>query len=78
MGPDQALADLRNALTDYREAAEGDSSDDEHDAASRLADAAEGLDGWLSQGGLVPVDWRHPTTTHVNLPLGALLPDREE
>jgi hypothetical protein len=61
MDPEQALAEARAALADYRTAQTNNRDHrDDHlvvDAADRLADAFEALDGWLSAGGYRPDDW---------------------
>ncbi len=60
MDPDQALKTAREAAKDMHEYEPG--SADWRDAAHELADAFEALDGWLSQGGFQPEDWRPKET----------------
>lgn len=54
MDPNQTLHDLRTALVDYRAATSVGASDA---AADRLADRAEALDTWLTNGGFPPDAW---------------------
>ena len=54
MDPDEALRQLRTAIRDYRDAT---SIAAFQDAAHRLADHAEALDGWLRGGGFLPAEW---------------------
>ena len=62
MDPDEALAEIRDALAVYY----GGQSVSEHlagvdrqeEAARVLAERFEALDGWLSKGGFLPWAWR--------------------
>ena len=54
MDPDEALRQLRTAIRDYRNATSIAASED---AADRLAEHAEALDGWLRGGGFLPAEW---------------------
>lgn len=54
MDPNEALRALRAALADFDTALD---ADDANQAAMRLYDAADALDGWLSKGGFPPQDW---------------------
>jgi len=55
MDPDEALKNARLALVQLRCAEEGRVA---IEAGDMLADAFEALDGWLSNGGFPPKDWR--------------------
>lgn len=57
MDPDEALQQLREALSVAREAAEGDSNDAEIEAWQEVGDCVEALDDWLSKGGFLPGGW---------------------
>jgi hypothetical protein len=52
--PDEALQQLRTAIRDYRDATSIAAADD---AAGRLAEHVEALDGWLRGGGFLPAEW---------------------
>jgi len=54
MDPNQALADARQAVEDYRNAG---SLGMEGDAADRLVEAFTALDEWIVNGGFAPADW---------------------
>lgn len=54
MDPNAVLDELRAAIADYDATADVQEADA---AAQRIANAAEALDGWLSMGGFLPVDW---------------------
>lgn len=72
MDPDQALRDIRAALTDVRQAAASGDRDAEREAALRVAESTEALDEWLSRGGFAPSEWHDPlhdqtlTALHAN------------
>jgi hypothetical protein len=68
MDPDQALRDLRGALTALRRALDDD-TDDVADHASTALDLFTGLDHWLTAGGFLPADWQ-PTTHRPTRPTG--------
>lgn len=71
MDPNKALADIRTELDGYadaaakaRQAAEGDSNDDEIERlqtalayADDLHDRMQNLDEWLTRGGFLPTPW---------------------
>ena len=57
MDPNAALASLREALADAREAAEGDSNDAEIEAWQEVGERIDALDQWLSNGGFLPSAW---------------------
>lgn len=60
MDPNATLDNLRNAIKMLRdEIADGDSST-VADLADDVADAAEALDTWLAQGGVLPTAWQIP------------------
>jgi hypothetical protein len=52
--PDETLRQLRASIGDYRDATSIAAA---ADAADRVADCAEALDGWLRGGGFLPVEW---------------------
>lgn len=62
MDPDSALAEIRvmqKTIAVAREVAEGDGDDGgEAMMVDRLMELIEGLDGWLTQGGFLPEDWK--------------------
>jgi hypothetical protein len=55
MDPDQALADARDALDEYRA---GERKSTAMPALQRAADAFEALHSWITSGGFLPRDWR--------------------
>jgi hypothetical protein len=55
MDPNEALRQLRTAITTYRVALDPATA---RDAADRMADHADALDQWLTQGGFPPTAWR--------------------
>lgn len=54
---DALLAEIRNLVPAYRDAAECSSYDEEHAAATELADSVEALDEHLTAGNLFPAAW---------------------
>ena len=60
MDPDQALHDLRAALTALRRALDHD-TDQVAGHAGTVLDLVTGLDHWLTSGGFPPADWQTPT-----------------
>ena len=58
---DELLAEIRNLVPAYREAADGSSYDDEHTAARELADSIEALDEYMKAGGPPPAEWTPAT-----------------
>lgn len=54
MDPNAALAQLRQAYSDY----EDTRGEDGDPAADAMRDAAVALDEWLSKGGFLPNAWR--------------------
>jgi hypothetical protein len=61
MDPEQALRDLRAAVSAQREAESAATEPGVYrwaTIAMNLADAAETLDEWLSKGGYAPRAWR--------------------
>lgn len=58
MDPNQALRELRTALAASRRAP-GDTG-----YLRDVADSAQALDDWLSDGGFLPTDWMPKQDTH--------------
>lgn len=56
MDPNETLVRLRAAVERMRSALD---ESEERDAACEAAEAAAALDEWLSEGGFLPVLWRH-------------------
>lgn len=56
MDPNEALRDLREALSQWHAAEDDDNSFNSLVAAENLAAAAEALDTWLSKSGFLPQD----------------------
>lgn len=63
MDPTETLRLARHALQRFLAASDGASADDEHAAASDLAEAFSALDEWLSRGGFLPLQWDERTVT---------------
>jgi hypothetical protein len=55
MDPNEILARLREALSDYRNS---DGSESIWTALESVAELFEALDGWLSRGGFLPDAWQ--------------------
>jgi hypothetical protein len=62
MDPDQALANAREAYTEYVKATDAGDTDRAEDEAERLATAFDALDGWISRGGFLPKAWHNSRT----------------
>jgi hypothetical protein len=54
MDPNEALRQLRSAITEYRQAAD---PGQKFHAADRVIDHAEALDHWLTDGGFPRAAW---------------------
>lgn len=54
MDPEVALAELREIVKSVNDGEVGSHTD----AMSRMAELFDGLDGWLTNGGFKPRDWR--------------------
>jgi len=54
MDPEVALAELREIVKEVNDGTVSSHTD----AMSRMADLFDGLDGWLTNGGFKPLDWR--------------------
>jgi hypothetical protein len=55
--PDKLLADVREALRRFKQAAGGPSGDGEHAAGADLAGSVEAIDEHMKAAGLPPADW---------------------
>jgi dsDNA-binding SOS-regulon protein len=63
--PNKALADLRQAYSDWEDTRGRDgTSTAAVDAADRMRDAASALDEWLSRGGFLPMEWAPKQERH--------------
>lgn len=51
MDPDESLSEIRGLLTPPRGLTWNETA--------RLAELVDGLDDWLSHGGVLPKEWRH-------------------
>lgn len=55
MDPNQTLKDMREAMAQMR--TEGTFTGNYLKASTDLLEAVEAMDGWLSQGGVAPMEW---------------------